>query len=385
MCFTHAIMWSIKYLSRIDFRVVIIALLLNFAGLLTIASYSSDLLVAGGEESVLTKVVLTQLKWLGISWTLFFVVAGIDYGKLREWVWPFFAVSIMLLVGLFFADAVVRVHRWYKIPLLGIAVQPSEWAKIAMVLALSWFLEKKASQNTDVSTFLAAMMIVAIPFVLIVKQPDLGTALVLFPTACTLFYFGGVNARALFVLVGGGCVTLFLVGLIFSGAVPYEKVQPYARAVLREYQLERLNPNTHHAKAAQTAIALGGFSGVGFRQSEYWRGGSLPAPYTDSIFPSFGEEFGFIGLVVVLMLYYALFFCCLQTVAVAKDAFGRLLSAGIAVMLAFHVAINIGMMTGCLPITGVPLVLMSYGGSSMTASMAALGLIQSVYSRRFMF
>ena len=104
-------MWSFKYLSRIDFRVVAIALLLNFAGLLTIASYSSDLLVTGSEESFFTKVVLTQLKWLGISWGLFFVVAGIDYGKLREWVWPFFTVAIVLLVGLFFTDAIVRVHR----------------------------------------------------------------------------------------------------------------------------------------------------------------------------------------------------------------------------------------------------------------------------------
>lgn len=378
-------MWSAKYFSRIDFRVVVIALLLNFAGLLTIASYSSNLLVGGGDDNIWTKVVLTQLQWLGISWILFFFVAGIDYRKLREWVWVLYVLVILALVGLFFTDSVVRVHRWYRIPFLGHAAQPSEWAKIAMVLALSWFLERQSLQSRTLLTFIGSMGIVALPFLLIVKQPDLGTALVLFPTACTMFYFGDINPKFLFMLIGGGTLALLVVGLIFSGILPYEKVQPYAQHVLREYQYERLNPNTHHAQAAQTAIALGGMLGVGWRQSEYWRGGSLPAPYTDSIFPSFGEEFGGLGLIFVLLLYYALIFCCLQTVAVAKDAFGRLLSAGIAVMLAFHVAINIGMMTGCLPITGVPLVLMSYGGSSMTASMAALGLIQSVYSRRFMF
>ncbi len=378
-------MWSAKYFARIDFRVVIIALLLNFAGLLTIASFSSSLLAGDGDDNIWTKVVLTQLQWLGISWILFFFAAGIDYRKLREWVWVLYVLVVIALVGLFFTDSVVRVHRWYRLPFLGHAAQPSEWAKIAMVLALSWFLERQSRESRSFLTFVGSMGIVAIPFLLIVKQPDLGTALVLFPTACTMFYFGDINPKALAILTGGGVVALVVVGFIFSGILPYEKVQPYAQYVLREYQYERLNPNTHHAQAAQTAIALGGVSGVGWRQSEYWRGGSLPAPYTDSIFPSFGEEFGMVGLASVLLLYYALIFCCLQTVAVAKDAFGRLLSAGIAVMLAFHVAINIGMMTGCLPITGVPLVLMSYGGSSMTATMAALGLIQSVYSRRFMF
>ncbi len=378
-------MWSAKYFARIDFRVIVIALLLNFAGLLTIASYSSDMLVDGGAESIWTKGVMIQLKGLLVAWTVFFFIAGIDYKKLREWVWVFYALVLICLVGLFFTDPIVRVQRWYKIPFIGIGIQPSELGKIAMVLALSWYLERQANESHSLKTFLVSMVIFCIPFVLIVKQPDLGTALVLFPTACTMFYFGGVNSRALSLLIGGGSLALIIVGLIFSGIVPYENIQPYARHFLRDYQLERLNPNTHHGLAAQTAIALGGITGVGWRESEYWRGGSLPAPYTDSIYPSFGEEFGFIGLVSVLVLYYILFFCCIQTVAVAKDAFGRLLAAGITVMLAFQVAINIGMMTGCLPITGVPLVLMSYGGTSMVATMASLGLIQSVYSRRFMF
>jgi rod shape determining protein RodA len=154
---------------------------------------------------------------------------------------------------------------------------------------------------------------------------------------------------------------------------------------MKEYQFERLNPNTYHQKSAMTAIAVGGLTGVGFRNSEYAKGGSLPAPYTDSVFPAFGEEFGFFGLLGLLLLFYSLIYCSFQVTAVAKDPFGRLLAAGIAVFLAVHVLVNIGMMCGLLPITGVPLVLMSYGGSSIVSTMIALGILQSIYTRRFMF
>src|SRR5205085_9411689 len=151
------------------------------------------------------------------------------------------------------------------------------------------------------------------------------------------------------------------------------------------YQFDRLDPATHHQKAAATAIAIGGITGVGWRNSEYTGRGWLPAPYTDSVFPAFGEEFGFLGMLLSVVLYYALIYFSFKLTALAKDPFGRLLSAGVAVYLAMHIIVNIGMMCGFLPITGVPLVLVTYGGSSVLATMMALGLLQSIYSRRFMF
>jgi rod shape determining protein RodA len=154
---------------------------------------------------------------------------------------------------------------------------------------------------------------------------------------------------------------------------------------LKEYQYERLNPHTHHQKAASCAISIGGFTGVGWRESEYARGGSLPTPYTDSAFSAFGEEFGLLGLVFLLVLFYLLIYCGFQVTCVAKDAFGRLLAAGLTVFLAVHVLVNVGMMCGMLPITGVPLVIVSFGGSSIVCTMIALGILQSIYSRRFMF
>jgi rod shape determining protein RodA len=360
-------------------------ILLQACGLLTISAYSQEFLLEPEETTFFLPAVKSQLQWLGIGWLCFFCAAGFDYAKLREWAWGIYAISIIALIGLFFTDPIARVQRWYHLPLFGFSVQPSECAKLAVVVALSWFLERRAMVSEALSTVLGAGIIVLLPFMLILKQPDLGTATVLYPMALVIFYFGGISKTILKALCIPGAVILILVFLTFSGLVPHETIRPYLSGVLKEYQCERLNPDTHHQNAAQTAIAIGGAFGTGWRQGEYWRGGSLPAPYTDSIFAAFGEEFGMVGLCAVLTMFYALIACTFQAAAAAKDPFGRLIAAGIAVYVSVHVLVNVGMMSGCFPITGVPLVLMSYGGSSMAATMGALGITQSVYSRRFMF
>ena len=378
-------MWTVRFLPRIDLRLVAIVLLLQIGGLLTISAYSHELLLEPEEATFFLPAVKSQLQWLGFGWACFFAAATVDYAKLREWAWIVYALGILALIGLFFTDPIARVQRWYRLPLFGIGIQPSEYAKLAVVVALSWYLERKASSSESLRTLLGAALIVLIPFALILKQPDLGTATVLYPMALVLFYFGGISRNVIRLLCVPGAIALCLVVLTFSGMVSHESLRPYLSKVMKEYQCERLNPDTHHQNASQTAIAIGGLWGTGWRQGEYWRGGSLPAPYTDSIFAAFGEEFGMVGLFVVLGLYYGLIACVFQAAVAAKDPFGRLIGAGIGVYVAIHVLVNIGMMCGCFPITGVPLVLMSYGGSSMAATMTALGITQSVYSRRFMF
>ena len=378
-------MWTVRYLPRIDFRLVGIMLLLQACGLLTISAFSQEFLFEPEEATFFLPAVKSQLQWLAFGWGCFFFAAGFDYAKLREWAWAIYAISIIALIGLFFTDPIARVQRWYRLPFFGFSLQPSEVAKLAVVVALSWFLERRAGVAESFSTVVGAGTIVLIPFFLIVKQPDLGTATVLYPMALVMFYFGGISKNILRVLCIPGAVILLLICLTFSGLVSHDSLRPYLSGVLKEYQFERLNPDTHHQHVSQTAIAIGGPFGTGWRQGEFWRGGSLPAPYTDSIFAAFGEEFGMVGLCAVLAMYYALIACTFQAAAAAKDPFGRLIAAGIAVYVAVHVLVNVGMMTGCFPITGVPLVLMSYGGSSMAATMAALGITQSVYSRRFMF
>jgi len=378
-------MWNYHTLSRIDWRVIPVILALQLIGLLVISAYSIEPSPDALEESFFTPMVNHQIQFILIGWGVFFFVAGFDYNKLREWTWVFYILIILSLIGLFFTDAIQRVHRWYRIPIIGIGFQPSEYAKLVVVIALSWFLERRRSQARDWSTAFFGALIAGVPFLLILKQPDLGTALVLFPITLVMFYFGDIRPSVVKAMTWMGGAVLIFVALIFLNVLTHEQVRPYATLFLKDYQFNRLDPNTHHQKAAVTAIAMGGITGKGFRKSDYAGGGWLPAPYTDSVFPAFGEEFGFLGLLLLLVLFYALIYFSFQVTAVAGDPFGRLLSAGVTVYLAMHILVNIGMMTGLLPITGVPLVLVTYGGSSMLSTMTALGILQSIYSRRFMF
>lgn len=378
-------MWSFKYLARLDFRVIPIILGLMLISLLVISSYSIDSSSDHLEEAFLVPMVKVQIQWFVIGSVIYLLCAGFDYNKLREWTWVLYTLMLLSLIGLFFTDSIQRVHRWYRIPLINISFQPSEYAKLIVVISLSWFLERRRSVSTDWSTAFYAAIIVGIPFILILKQPDLGTALVLFPITLVMFYFGDLRPSIVKVMSLWGGLALILVAVIFVGLLPHETLRPYATKVLKDYQFDRLDPATPHQKAAATAIALGGMTGTGWRKGEFTGRGWLPAPYTDSVFPAFGEEFGFLGLFLLMVLYYALLYFSFQVTAVAQDPFGRLLSAGITVYLAMHILVNIGMMCGLLPITGVPLVLVTYGGSSTIATMTALGILQSIYSRRFMF
>ncbi len=374
-------LWSYRYLSRMNLRVIPVILALMIVSLLAVSSASQE----GAEPLAFTPLVISQLQWFGLGWLVFFLAAGFDYHKLREWTWILYGLTLIALVGVFFSPAIQNVHRWYKVPILGFSIQPSEAAKLVVVLALSWFLERRRSSSWSWSTSCQAAIIAGIPFLLILKQPDLGTALVIPPIALVMFYIGDLHPLVVRVGTWAGGFLLLFVSCFLLGIIPHEEARPVMTTVLRNYQYERLKPDDHHHRAAATAIALGGVTGTGWHQGEYIRGGWLPTAATDSVFSTFGEEFGLLGLTVLLGLFYALIYFCFQATAIAKDPFGRLLSAGVTVYLAVPILINVGMMTGFLPITGVPLIMVSYGGSSLLATMFALGIVQSVFSRRFMF
>ncbi len=371
-------MWSSRIIRQIDLRVIAVILALMAISLTVISSYT-------GDEGFLTPLTVKQIQWFVIGGGVYAAAALLDYNKLREWTWILYGLMIVALVGLFFTGAIARVHRWYRIPILGMSFQPSEFAKLVVVIALAWFLERRRGQEQQLSTALLGGVIVGVPFLLILKQPDLGSALVLWPVTLVMFYFGGLHPTLLRIMTAISLLFLTLVLLFMTGAIDHDAARPYATRFIKEYQYDRLDPSTHHQKASQMAIAVGGFTGRGWRQGEYSHGGWLPKPETDSVFSSFGEEFGFLGLSLLMALFYALIAFSFQVTSVAKDHFGRLLAAGVAVYLAMHILVNIGMMVGLLPITGVPLVLVTYGGSSVLFTMAALGILQSIYSRRFMF
>ena len=335
-------------------------------------------------SSFWTPFVRSQLKWFCLGWVVFFLSASFDYRKLREYSLFIYIGVIVLLLGLFLVSPVQNVHRWYRIP--GFAsFQPSEQAKLAIVIVLSWFLERKGGAICSFQSAIQMGLIVGIPFLLILKQPDLGTALVLYPITLSMGYFAGIHRGVLRLMTGGGVLVFGIAALIFTGALGHDKMEPVFTKFLKEYQYERLNPNTYHQKAAQAAIAIGGVTGTGWHKSEFSGRKWLPAAHTDSVFAAFGEEFGILGLTFLLFLFYAIIYCSFRVISVARDPFGRYLAAGLASYLAMHVLLNIAMMCALLPISGVPLIFVTYGGSSLITAMAALGLLQSIYSRRFMF
>ncbi|MDN3504387.1 MAG: FtsW/RodA/SpoVE family cell cycle protein [Rhabdochlamydiaceae bacterium] len=338
-----------------------------------------------GEDIYLTREVISQVRAFVIGLFAYFFLAIFDYRKLKNFSWIIYGVMLLLLVGLFFTAPIQNVRRWYRLPLIPFALQPSEFAKVTAIIMLSYFLEKNKSSAHTFATFLKASLIMFIPFVLILKQPDLGTALVLMPMMTVMFYFGGINRKIMMALSFFGALAIGFVLLMFTGVLSHDEMRPIVTKVIKEYQYERLNPNTYHQKAGQTAIALGALTGSGFHQSEYTAKKWLPFGYSDSVFCVFVEEFGAIGAFFLLGLFFALIYFSFRVTAIAKDDFGKLLSSGIAVYISMHVIINVGMMVGFLPITGVPLCLVTCGGSSVLATMCALGILQSIYTRRYMF
>ncbi len=375
-------MWDHRYLTKIDLRTLPLLLILMLISILVISATTGDEL---SEELLFTPFAKAQIRWFALGWCVYFFFAGLDYRVLKKWTWFLYIGILLLLLGLFFVPAIQNVHRWYRMPILGSTFQPSEYAKLVLVMTLSLYLESRSSEVHSRRVTWKAILIVLIPFLLILKQPDLGTALVLYPIALVMFYLGGIKRSVVLAMSWLAVAGLGFVSMMFLGIISHEEFRPYATSVIKEYQYERLNPNTYHQMASQTAIALGGMTGSGWHKSEFTGKKWLPAAHTDSVFASYSEEFGVVGVFLLLLFFFGLLYFSFQVTAVAKDQFGRLLSAGITTYLAMHMIVNMGMMCGFLPITGVPLMLITYGGSSVLSTMTALGILQSIYSRRFMF
>ena len=285
-------------------------------------------------------------------------------------------LALVLVIG----TKVYGAYRWLNI--FGIPVQPSEFAKVAMVLVLARVLGGGALHPRSFGTVAVTLLLMAIPFVLILIEPDLGTAMVLVPTALFMLF-----------AAGGALRYLISMGLMGLGGIAFG-LSPLARFVLTEYQQERIqtfldpsrDPLGSGWNAMQSAIAVGsgGLSGKGFLNGTQNVLGFLPRTVspTDFIFPVIAEETGFIGASLLLLAFAALLTCYLRTAWTAKDPAGSLLATGIASLLFCHVLVNIGMTIGLLPITGLPLPLVSSGGSFMVSTLAGFGLVQSVHVRR---
>ncbi|MBN2161606.1 MAG: rod shape-determining protein RodA [Pontiellaceae bacterium] len=345
---------------------------------------------------------LKQLVFAGMGLCAYFGLVWYDYNNVARLAWFIYGGAMVLLLLVFVFPAVNGAHRW--IPLPGFTLQASEIGKIAVVIGLSAYLSAPDRDMDEWKTFFTAAAIVGVPFLLIAAEPDLSTSLTLAPITLAIMLYCGLQRRLL--LIGAAAVVLMATLICFW--IKYED-SPEIRALpkeeqpriilprmpfLADYQKGRIKvflTEDHDLANAgwnklqsQIAVGSGGLAGKGYLNGTQNILGFLPrtvAP-TDFIFCVIAEETGFLGGAGFALLYSLLLGRCMWASIKARDEFGRLVALGIGVMLFCHVFVNIAMTIGILPITGLPLPLMSYGGSFMISIMIALGLVQSVYHRR---
>lgn len=361
----------LQSIRRIDFLTVIAIALLLVAGAAFIfsASHRSD-------AAALNRMTELQIGWIVVGIAIFFAVLLMDYERFGEVSWGLYAGTLVLLVlVLLVGKKVYGAYRWLN--LFGINVQPSEFAKLAVLLVLARFLSEPGRPMDSWKTVFHVFIIVGIPSIFILKQPDLGTTMTMVPLTAVMLFAAGVPLRYLLIIAG--------VALLAA---------PAGWFVLSDYQQERilvfLDPDRDPLDAGwnlrQSLIAVGSgmLTGKGYLMGTQNVLGFLPrtvAP-TDFIFSVIAEETGFVGSLVLLSLFAAVLWGGVRTALVARDKMGRLLAVGVVTLLFSHVFVNVAMTVGLMPITGIPLPLISYGGSFMICMMAALGLVQSVYVRR---
>lgn len=308
-------------------------------------------------------------------------IARFDYSRLRELKIGVYATMIGSIVLVYaFATATRGSKRWLELPFF--RFQPSELGKLLLVIALAAFIVDRWRKLGEVDTTSRVVLLALAPAMLVVAQPDLGTGLVYLVITGALLFVAGTKWTH-FAALGGIAAAAVAVVLVGAPAVGVEVLKPYQAARLTAFVSSTDNPQDEGYQLNQsvTAIGSGEKLGRGLRGATQTRLDFLPEHHTDFVFAVVGEEFGFVGAAIVLSLFALLIWRALRILTTAKNLFGALVAGGIAAMLMFQVLVNIGMTIGIMPITGIPLPLMSYGGSSVIVTFLALGLLQSIHAQ----
>jgi cell division protein FtsW len=308
-----------------------------------------------------------QFLWVGLGVIVMAAVAAAPYDRWEEWAVPVMGVALLLLIlVLIFGEERFGAKRSF----LNGSIQPSELAKLAMVIYVAAWLSSKGEQIRDVTYGLAPFaVLIGLLSGLIVMQPDVSTAILIVLTALAIFFFAGAD---IFQLIISGVVGGFTFYLLINQL-------PHAQQRLSDYLLTWEDPMSvgHHTQHALIALGSGGMFGVGLGQGQQ-KLGYLPAPHTDSIFAVLGEELGLFGCLLVIGLFVLFAFRGFKIAMEAPNAFAALMACGVTIWLSFQALVNIGVMTGLAPFTGVALPFVSAGGSAMVVSLAGVGLLLSV-------
>ncbi|HTD84945.1 MAG: rod shape-determining protein RodA [Verrucomicrobia bacterium] len=348
------------------------------------------------------QLFVRQIIWCVAGMGAAGVVCFVDYHVLARWSFVAYWAAIVLLVLVFIIGPVRwGAQRW--IDLGPFQLQPSEFAKLAFILALANFLSRPTDELRQPGIFWKAVGLMVLPFLLILKEPDLGSALIFLPMGLAMMFVAGVPVRFLARLVGGGAlmILLIMVDVLFAPPQWQIKLEDYQkRRLLVYFGLDGVSPDaspgqradarramrnySYNVDQALISVGSGGMFGKGFRQGTQNALGYLPkaVAHNDFIFSVIAEEKGFMGSVTVIALYSVVLFTGIRIAGQARDRLGKLLATGIVAMWFSHIFINIGMNIRLMPVTGVPLPLLSYGGSSVICSLIAAGILQNVYIYR---
>jgi rod shape determining protein RodA len=321
--------------------------------------------------------VKRQALYAGIGIIVAVVLARMDYSRLRGFRYPIYGVMIAFNLIVFGAPAVQGAHRWIPLPLF--QAQPSEFGKVLLIVALSAFVVERSRRLHELQTTAWIMLLALAPALIVIPQPDLGTAMVYVAIGFTLLFFAGTSWKQ---LTGLAALFVVAIAIVLAGApaLGYHVLKPYQQQRLTGFLNPSRDPKnaTYNITESLIAIGSGGKTGRGLNASQT-RLNFLPANDTDFIFAAVGETYGFAGAALVLSLYALLIWRGLRILTMSKNMYGTLIAGGILAMLMFQVFVNVGMTIGIMPITGVPLPLMSYGGSSVVVTFIAFGLLQSIY------
>ncbi|MGV8073641.1 MAG: rod shape-determining protein RodA [Syntrophobacteraceae bacterium] len=322
---------------------------------------------------------LKQLIWLFIGFCVLFCSLLIDYQRLRSIsMWLYFATVLMLALVLIIGKEVNGAKRWLEI--FGFQFQPSEFMKIIIAIQLaSYFSSQDISPYPNITKLLIPAFLVAIPVVLILAEPDLGTAISLMTISGTIVFIMGIRLR--YILTGALAVAPLLYPLWEFMLKPYQKTRIL---ILLFPDLDPLGAG-YHIRQSKIAIGSGMLWGKGFLNGTQNKLHFLPEKHTDFIFSVWAEEWGFIGCFILLLLLAGLILFAFRVATRSKDRFGSLLVVGMAALILWQAVINIGMVIGLLPVVGITLPFVSYGGSSIISLCLAIGLIENVSMRRYVF
>jgi rod shape determining protein RodA len=348
-----------------------------------------------------------QIVWFGVGLSMAVAVCLADYHTLSRWAFVAYWISILTLVAVIIPGiGTMRNYARRWIDLGPFFFQPSEFAKLAVILAQAHFLSRPMDELRQRKVFWRSIGLMALPILLIMKEPDLGSALVLVPTVFAMLYAAGTPREYLLQLlgIGGIIVALFVADLLFAPPAYRLKIRDYQagrllvyfgrdyvdyaggdlsskeRTRLREQEFK----DSYNVTQSMISVGSGGVLGKGWCQGQQNALGFLPqaGKHNDFIFSVIAEEKGFVGSVTVLTLYAVILFTGIRIAGQARDRLGKLLAVGVVTLIFSHVFINIGMTIRIMPVTGVPLPLLSYGGSSVVFSLIAIGILQNVYMYR---